>query len=109
MYAMIVDKDGNPIEQSNPLKIQIANIPDVDIRGQSAMKVTAAGAGDIVLNASYGKIFGCSVVGGITVRLKDGATEIWDLGTQVTCPIICATSVVLNFSAAGDAFLIYSW
>ncbi len=78
------------------------------LAGKTAVKVTSAAGGDESVKATAGKVYGIVAAGAITVILKDGANEVWLASTQpLPVPITCGTSINLNFSAAGDAYVIY--
>lgn len=82
--------------------------------GWTATKATATGAEDITIKSSEGKLGRILVLTDvITVTPKDDATDLWDaviddaeFDTSHT-PIDFATSLVLTFSGAGSAWVLY--
>jgi hypothetical protein len=90
------------------------NIGDVDIASLPAgvaVKVTAAAPGDVVVKATPGIVAAIRAMAGTNVTLKDNATERWYVAAggkdDFPFPIACGTNITLNFSAAGDAYIIY--
>lgn len=78
--------------------------------GRQTGKATASG--DTTIKASAGKVWGVGgITSGVTVKLKDGATEKWGQQPQSTSafsvPIACSSSIVLNLSGVGEAYVIY--
>lgn len=75
--------------------------------------VVAGAPGDQVVKITRGLIGAISVQGAITVIPKDGATQCWGPITSAADAkfngnaIQCKTSIVLNFSAAGTAYILY--
>jgi hypothetical protein len=83
-------------------------------RGWTSALVEAEGAGAIEVKDSAGKVAKIIVnTNGITVTLKDDDTEAWtelsdDAGLDlVTAPMQLNTSIVLDFSAPGSAWILY--
>jgi hypothetical protein len=97
------------IDVNKNLGVNVIN--EIDLRGVSARKITAAGAGDEVVKATAGKVYAVRAGTGVTLTLKDGATEKWHIAAaskdEFSQPVACSTNITLNFSAAGDAWIIY--
>lgn len=81
--------------------------------GVKPQRVNAAGAGEQVVKNAAGRVF--SLVATVAVTLRDGsgaANEIWTLPANTPFkfsnkPAECNTSIVIDFSAAGQAFIQY--
>lgn len=96
-----------PAGTNNIGDVDVVTLPAVTLAAKTAVKVTSAAGGDETVKASAGAVYGVRVVGAITVILKDDATERWAGDFDGFHPISCGTSIVLNFSGAGDAYIIY--
>ncbi len=99
-----------PAGTNNIGKVDVNTQPDVNLAGATAQKVSAAAAGDVTVKAAAGKVFAIRA-GAANVVLKDGTTERWSVPSgakdEFPQPIACGTSIVLNFAAAGDAWILY--
>lgn len=77
--------------------------------GIAPEKVTGAGAGDVTVKAAAGRVF--SIVASVAVELKNGAGVVFAVPANqaFSFPVPCEhdTSIVINFSAAGDAYIQY--
>lgn len=84
-----------------------------EVAGWKWAKVIAAGAGDQTVKATAGKVAKLYVETGANVYIKDGANQAWRLvagggGEDFAgAPLACGTSIILNFSAAGTAWILY--
>ena len=88
------------------LGVKVLN--EVEPAGWTWKKVTAAGAGDITVKATPGKVAQLLGDSGVTVQLKDGAADAWKAGDYTGIfPIVCTSSIVLNFAGAGVAWILY--
>lgn len=91
-------------------KVDVNTQPDVNLAGATAQKVSAAASGDVTVKAAAGKVFAIRA-GAANVALKDGTTERWSVPSgakdEFPQPIACGTSIILNFAAAGDAWILY--
>lgn len=72
----------------------------------------ATAAGDTTIKASAGKVWAIvCVTTGVTAKLKDDITDKWAvtdaLPGNFAVPIACGTSIVLNLSGAGEAYVLY--
>lgn len=89
-------------------KVDVDSIPEIESVSWLWKKVTAAVAGDIVVKATPGKVACLIADNGVTIQLKDGANEAWKSGDYTgPVPIACSASIVVNFAAAGDAWILY--
>lgn len=84
------------------------------VTGYTALKVTAAGAEVKTAKATPGKVARIKVItNGINVTPTDGATAAWDALTDAAeldlggTPVQFRTSIKLDFSGAGSAWIIY--
>ena len=84
------------------------------LQGWTAEKITAAKAETIAVKAAAGKVARIRVMtAAITVTPKDGATAVWGALTNAAeldlggTPMQFDTSINLDFSAAGDAYILY--
>jgi len=84
-----------------------------DVPGWISTKVTASAAGNVVVKNAPGLVALIkAVTAGVTVTLYDGTRQAWegltatekDFGAH---PVACANNITLNFSAAGEAWVIY--
>ena len=84
----------------------------------TAQLVTSAAAGVVTVKTTKGFVARIKTdhgnVSTVTVQLQDGGTAIWDmlLGPDVeenwnSAPVVCSTSIQLNFSAAGSCWIVY--
>lgn len=90
------------------LGVNVLHTVEVEPAGWTWEKVTAAGAGDITVKATPGKVAQLLGDSGVTVQLKDGAADAWKAGDYTGIfPIVCNSSIVLNFAGAGDAWILY--
>ena len=90
------------------LGVNVLQTVEVEPAGWTWKKVTAAGAGDITVKATPGKVAQLLGDSGVTVQLKDGAADAWKAGDYTGIfPIVCNSSIVLNFAGAGDAWILY--
>jgi hypothetical protein len=91
--------------------VDINSLPAIDLAGVDAKKVTAAAPGDEVVKATAGKVYAVRAGAGVNVTLKDNTTDKWMIAAtgkdEFSQPIACNTSIILNFDAAGDAWIIY--
>lgn len=99
------------VNVNNIPDVNINSLPSIDLAGVDAKKVTAAAPGDEVVKATGGKVYAVRAGTGVTLALKDGATEKWHIAAgskdEFSQPVACATNITLNFAAAGDAWIIY--
>ena len=87
---------------------------DSSVQAFTSKEITAPVAGDVVVKNSSGAIANLYVLtAGVSVTVKDGSVAIRPPLTgvdeddfQVT-PFFCGTSIVLNFSTAGTAYIMY--
>jgi hypothetical protein len=83
------------------------------VHGFRAVQVTAAAAGDVTVKASSGAVAAIRTGSGLTssVIVKDGTTEVWRVSADTRdlfgVPVNFATSIVLEFAGAGDAWVVY--
>lgn len=90
------------------LGVNVLQTVEVEPAGWTWEKVTAAGAGDITVKATPGKVAQLLGDSGVTVQLKDGVADAWKAGDYTGIfPIVCTSSIVLNFAGAGDAWILY--
>lgn len=97
------------------LQVGVLVLPVVSLArdaGRTSTKVTAGGAGVQVVSAVAGKVWGiASATAAVTVELRDNAAGKWFVGAQQNTmfpvPIACLTNISLNFSGAGDAYIIW--
>ena len=80
--------------------------------GRTSTKITAGGSGSQTVSAVAGKVWGFgSATAAVTVSLLDNTTGKWFLAPQTSImfpvPIECLTSIKLDFSGAGDAYIIW--
>jgi len=76
--------------------------------GWTWRKVIAAAAGDENVKVTPGKVAKLVAEGAITIQLKDGADPAWKQGDcDFLNPLACLTSIKVNFSAAGSAWILY--
>lgn len=91
--------------------VDINSLPNVNLAGVTGQKMSAGAAGDITVKGSAGKVYAVRAGTGVNITLKDGATEKWYIPAgskdEFNQPLTCGTSIVLNFSAAGDAWILY--
>lgn len=95
-----LDTNGNEIES--------------DVLAFSPRKISATGAGDVMVKMSAGVVayVHCETAG-LSVYLKDGDRQVWPALTGVdeddfkACPLQLGTSIVLNFDGAGVAYIAY--
>lgn len=99
-----------PAGTNNIGKVDINALPDVRPAGWTWAKINAAAAGDVTVKATPGKVAWLLNDSAATIMLKDGTVQAWKAGDIITygCPINCLTSIVVNFSAAGTAWILYS-
>jgi hypothetical protein len=98
-----------PAGTNNIGKVDVNSLPDVNPAGWTWAKVTAAAEGDVTVKASAGKVAMLVNDSTATIMLKDGANQAWKAGEFIGygCPLKCLTSIVVNFSAAGTAWILY--
>lgn len=71
-------------------------------------KVTATGAGDVVVKAEGGKVARLIANASEVIYLKDGSNQAWKTGNyDGPFPITCAGAISVNFAGAGDAWILY--
>jgi hypothetical protein len=76
--------------------------------------VEAAAAGDVTVKASSGQVAAIRAGAGLvsSINLKDGATEVWQLAPDTRdlfgVPLNFGESIVINFPAAGEAWIVYT-
>lgn len=76
----------------------------------AAVKVSAAGAGPVVVNVGPGKVHRIRAT--VAVSLCDDTAVIWPVAANTeipsfTPPVQCVTNITIAFSAAGDAYIQY--
>ncbi len=98
-----------PAGANNIGKVDVNTLPDVSPAGWTRAKVTAAAAGNVTVKAGPGKVALLVNDSTATIMLKDGANQAWKVGDFISygCPLKCNTSIVVNFSAAGTAWILY--
>lgn len=90
------------------LGVNVLQTVEVEPAGWTGKKVTAAGAGDITVKATPGKVAQLLGDYGVTVQLKDGTADAWMEGDFIgVYPVVCNTSIVVSFASAGDAWILY--
>lgn len=87
--------------------LKVSQQPSLSI---GTVKITAGAAGTQTVKASAGTVFAIRAVGAV-VTLRDNTTDKWEnaagTGDVFQHPISCGTSIILNFSAAGTAYVQY--
>lgn len=98
-----------PAGTNNIGKVDVNSLPEVNPTGWTWAKVTAAAAGDVTVKSGPGKVALLVNDSAATIMLKDGANQAWKVGDFISygCPLKCNTSIVVNFSAAGTAWILY--
>lgn len=98
-----------PAGTNNIGDVDVLTLPEINSAGKTAVKVTAAGAGDQTVKATAGKVY--AIYGVVAVSLKDDAVTRYAIAAgsdvQFSAPITCGTSIILTFGGAGDAYIIY--
>lgn len=85
----------------------------LDLPGWTGKKITATSAGDIVIKDKPGLVGRLvALTDGVNVTIKDNDTAVWETITKVevdfsSVPLVCGEKIVLNFSAAGEAWILY--
>lgn len=95
------------IDGSKNLGVVVGNTVNIEPAGWVWQEVIAAGPGDITVKATSGKV--AQLIGdGVIVQLKDGANPALKVGDYTNVyPVLCNTSIVVNFAAAGSAWILY--
>jgi hypothetical protein len=114
--TVTIGADGVGLSRQNQLPTDLSGEGNLKVglaetEGKTALKVTAGAAGTQPIKAAAGKVYAIKA-GAADVKLLDNGTEKWlvDAGKDISVsasPITCGTSIDLNFSAAGDAYIIY--
>lgn len=85
----------------------------LDLPGWTGKKITASAAGDIEVKSKPGLVGRIiAITSGVDVVIKDGSMDVWDKATEKEInfsptPLVCGEKIVLNFSAAGEAWILY--
>ncbi len=112
-YAIHGDQAASTISSISQLPTTLTSdgnlkVAAQEVAGWTWAKITATGAEDKTVKATPGLVAQLDVEGAITVYLKDGASQAWKTGAVAfSAPLKCLTSIVLNFSAAGNAWILY--
>ena len=84
-----------------------------DVPGWTSKKITATAAGNVVVKNKPGLLaYIKAITTGVTVTPYDGTRQLWP-GVQAAdlnfpdAPLACSANITLNFSAAGEAWVIY--
>lgn len=89
---------------------KIGEVDVVSLPAGTAVKVAGA-LGDNLIKGTPGVVAAIRAGAGVNITLKDNVTERWYVaaGTKddFPFPVACGTNIILNFSAAGDAWIIY--
>lgn len=95
------------LDANKNLGVKVNN--DITVSGWTWKKVTASGAGDVTVKPSSGKVALLVNDSAATIMLKDGTNQAWKTGDFISygCPLLCTNSIVVNFSAAGSAWILY--
>jgi hypothetical protein len=93
-------------------KVDVNNLPAVDSIAYTSQHVNAVGAGDVTVKNTGGKVIGIQAITG-NVSLKDNTYQVWgkvNAGSQILFPfpVLCNTNIILNFDAAGEAYILYN-
>jgi hypothetical protein len=101
-----------PAGNNNIGKVDINSLPAIDNLAYTSQHVNAVGAGDVTVKNTGGKVVGIQAITG-DVILKDNNYQVWGTiaaGSQVLFPfpVLCNTSIILNFSVAGEAYILYN-
>lgn len=99
-----------PAGTNNIGDVDVLTMPSVTLAGKSAVKVTASGI--TTVKAAAGVVYDVIVLtAGVTATVRDNATDKWAASDTIHhtpgAPISCATSIVVNLSGAGTAYVIY--
>lgn len=85
-----------------------------DLIAWTPKQVTAVGAGSIVVKRGSGEVARLLVeTAGVAVALYDDDVQVWAALTGVdedefaAAPLFCGESIVLNFSGAGTAYILF--
>lgn len=101
-----------PAGTNNIGHVDVDQMPQTDPSGFTWVKVTAAGAAVEQVKAGAGRVAALVAdagnAAGVNIYLQDGNNQAWNKGDyQGPVPISCVTSIQVNFSAAGSAWVLY--
>ena len=84
-----------------------------DLPGWNTQHVIASAAGNVTVKNAPGLVAEINAItASVGVSLYDGARQVWPAVTAADkvfspAPLACGTNITLNFSAAGEAWIVY--
>jgi hypothetical protein len=93
---------GGQVGPTNPMPVKPGN-------GLAPVRISAGAAGQQQVKAGAGRVF--AVVSTVACTLRNNGVDIWSIPAGVpqhfVRPIECSANIQVNFTAAGDCYVMY--